>query len=180
MNIFIKVITISLFLTACTSLGPQFEEQRAPSDKALVYVYRPSKYANSMNAPDIQIDGKNVVGIPNGGYKPLLIEPGKHTFGVHEIMWADIDIDLKCTLEAGKKYYLRFEVFKSARDQSAAVGNLGILGSSVVMSLDGTQKSFSEDMVDTRPAPASSFTPTLFFVKEQYGSTEIKSTKLVK
>lgn len=180
MSSIFNAIAILFFLTACTSLGPKFEDQAAPKDKALVYVYRPAKYANSMNAPDIELDGKKIVGIPNGGYKPLLISAGKHSFGVHEIMWADIDAHLDCNLDAGKKYFLRFEVFKSAREQSAAVGNIGVLGASVVMNLDGTQKSFSQEMVDTRPAPPSSFTPTLFFVKEPYGSKEILNTKLVK
>lgn len=93
-----------LILTACASLGPQFKEVTANPKKALIYAYRPSRFAGSVWDHHIYIDNVKVGTLKSGSYFPVEVSPGDH------ILRQELSIDkfpeIKFTVAAGKTYYL--------------------------------------------------------------------------
>ena len=98
----IAVITIS----GCAT-GPAFVPSKEPDDKsALLYIYRPSDFVNSMISPEIIINDKKYNGVTNGGYLYSYVEAGNYSIGINygsNENKKDMDIDIK----GGNTYYVR-------------------------------------------------------------------------
>ena len=171
------IITLVFFLlSACASLGPQFSKAKIQNDKAVVYIYRPHKLVGSMGSPYVYINGKKDFQIHNNGYKPIVLNPGVTKLKVYGIIWSDVKKEIQFRVEAGKEYFLRFELFKSDRDRSAAIGNLGISGA-LIGKREDQQKSW-ERFQDKR-VKVESASPALFFVNPKIGAQEIQKSKLI-
>lgn len=85
--IFVVLLTACLFGCAMT-YGPKFEPINLNPEQSLVYVYRiPTISGSAMSAkPMVIVNGKEYRTIKNGGYFPIVLEPGSH------------DVALKSTL----------------------------------------------------------------------------------
>jgi hypothetical protein len=64
------------FLAACSAGGPRFTAPAAPSDKAVVYVFRPSSVVGGANTDLIAFNDKPVAVLDNGEYIPVEVDPG--------------------------------------------------------------------------------------------------------
>lgn len=60
-----------------TDLGPSFAPARAPSDRAIVYLYRPRKLTGWMRPVHVVVDGQERL-VMVGGYAVVAVRPGAH------------------------------------------------------------------------------------------------------
>jgi hypothetical protein len=81
----------------------QFESK---SGKSLIYVYRESAFIAGGVKHKLQLDGKPIGEMIQGGYMVLEVVPGKHTL----VARAENDAILNSTLEPGKNYYVKQEL----------------------------------------------------------------------
>lgn len=175
-----KVIASLLFLvfaTSCAS-GPKFEEASSKEGHAVVYIYRPSKFSGGFGSPDVLIDDKKEFALGNGGYRPIYLKSGSHKIQIREKVWGSVDEELKFNVKSDQSYYLRFELFKTAADQSAAIGNIGAGGAAIRPPTPGERQQ-NAPYIDERVLTAEKFRPSAFFIKESIGKREIKDCKLL-
>jgi hypothetical protein len=74
-------LTTVLLLSGCGASGQQFKAEVNPdSNRALLYVYRPSTLIGIGNAdvPFLHLDGRRLARIRIGGYLAIPISPGRH------------------------------------------------------------------------------------------------------
>ena len=117
--IFVGLIAL---LGGCSATGPAFTEQpEAPKDRATVYVYRPSAFVNSGNAPNLFVNDVDHGQLWNAGYIPLSLPAGRTRLLLQgsKFKWGLDPIETTIVVEAGKTYYVRFGNEISARDWSA-------------------------------------------------------------
>jgi hypothetical protein len=97
-------------LLGCSATGPAFKESSgAISDKATVYVYRPSSFVNSGAAPNLYVNDADHGPLWNAGYIPLALPPGKVVLVLkgEKMKWGLQPIGTSAQIEAGKTYYFR-------------------------------------------------------------------------
>ncbi len=102
------VTVFFILMTNCQSLtlyGQPFSRiEKMEKDKGLVYIYRPFLIVGGGIFYDVKsTDGKVVVDLVNGSYKPIFIKPGEITFYAATIGSASITLDIK----EGETYYLK-------------------------------------------------------------------------
>ena len=104
------VIGTALVLTGCGATGPAYvaePEMNVGSDKALVYIYRPSAFAGSAVTYDVHVgpveDDKAIVELKNGGYFPYYTTPGEIDFWAKTESTSSVTLDLK----AGDVKYIK-------------------------------------------------------------------------
>jgi len=87
--------------------GPAFIGSAPPDDdQALVYLFRIGSTPLWLSAP-IYIDGNKIVDMPNRGYMPLYLKPGKHTVSIKwDLFAAQKDVEKTFTFGAGKTHYV--------------------------------------------------------------------------
>ena len=94
------LVAISLNLLGCVSIADSEKTLAsksflAPSDQAVVYIYREPERIFSVNMLSPTIDGKKIGETDSGTYLYKQLPPGKHTFNVEGSNVADLEIDLK-------------------------------------------------------------------------------------
>lgn len=172
----VMLTLISLLTSACVS-GPQFQEVSQKEGYAVVYIYRPYKYSGGFGSPEVLINDKKEFALGNGAYRPVLLKPGNHKIQIKEKIWGNVDEILTFNVKQGLSYYLRFELFKTAADQSAAIGLLGAGGAAVKPpNPEDSQK--NSPFIDERVMDSKQFRPSAFFIHENLGKREIKDCKL--
>jgi hypothetical protein len=88
--------------------GPKFSGlQPAPSNAALVYVYRPHFYSNRNAYPYLYIDGVQKEVMRDSGYLVYQVEPGERKIEIKGSMmiWGPRELTLHPTLAAGNRYF---------------------------------------------------------------------------
>ena len=101
---FLISIIAFLVLNGCASLGPQFQKVEAtPTEKGLVYIYRPSSFIGGGVSYDVKVGETAVTTLYNGGYYPYLSSTGEVEF------WAKTESKSSVTLDvrAGQTYYIK-------------------------------------------------------------------------
>jgi hypothetical protein len=107
-----------LFLSACASTGPKFENvaAKAPANKALIYVYRPSHFGGAARSPDVYANDIKLGTIHNGGYFRAETAPGptRIQFGG---AFGDKSSGIQVDLRAGQIYFFRVDFSVANLDQ---------------------------------------------------------------
>lgn len=109
---------VGLLLTGCSATGPTFKEAATPSsDKALVYIYRPSAFVLRARDAHFFVDGKELVGLSNNGYTQMYLPEGQHQIAQSWAMGGITSallgqgtptVGLSLNVKAGQTYYFRF------------------------------------------------------------------------
>lgn len=63
--------------SACAS-APRFRPTPPPADKAVLYVYRPSRALGGLVPITVTLDGQKAINIFSGDYHTLTVNPGSH------------------------------------------------------------------------------------------------------
>lgn len=88
------------------TLGQVYKNVEAvPSNKALVYIYRPSGMGAAVYY-DVKANGKVVTTLYNGGYYPYFTDPGEIEFSAETEASDEVTIDTK----VNQTYFLRGSV----------------------------------------------------------------------
>jgi hypothetical protein len=104
------IVGTIITLVGCSATGPAFKElTTVPRDQVIVYVYRPSSFTNSGNAPNLFVNDVDHGQLWNAGYIPLTLPPGKVSLVLkgEQWKWGLPPIGTNSQLEAGKIYYFR-------------------------------------------------------------------------
>lgn len=110
-NAMLRLLTFMLGLgTICSiaacapTLGHVYMKiENVPSDKALVYIYRPSSFIGGGVYYDVKANGKVATTLYNGGYYPYVAEPGEIEFSAKTEATASVTIDAK----SGQTHYIK-------------------------------------------------------------------------
>jgi hypothetical protein len=71
-------LCLPLLLTACaTTQQPLLLPEQAGSGHGLLYLYRPLALSNALQTPQIMLNGRVVVAIPNGEFMTMSLPPGQ-------------------------------------------------------------------------------------------------------
>ena len=85
-----------LLLSGCASLGPQFSGvATVPSGKALVYLYRPNKFAGGGASYLVHVNDTLVTRLYNNGYYAYVTDPGETRVWAKTETTASVTLDLK-------------------------------------------------------------------------------------
>lgn len=88
----------------CANLGKQFEPVTAvSSDKALVYIYRPSSFVGGGVSYTVNAGTKPIIKLHNGGYYPYVATPGELELWAQTEAKSSVTLDLK----AGETKYVK-------------------------------------------------------------------------
>jgi hypothetical protein len=98
-------------IAGCAASGPRFEATaQAPSDKGLVYIYRPGKFMGGGVVFDVHVgpkaDNNAIVSLRSGGYFPYYAEPGELELWGKTESTSSVTVDVK----AGQTTYVRGSV----------------------------------------------------------------------
>jgi hypothetical protein len=173
-----------LTLSACASLGPKFEAiQTAPKDKALVYVYRPSRFGGAARSPDVYANEVRIGSIGNGGFFSAQVMPGKTQMQFGGALGGKSK-GVSGQLAAGQVYFFRVDFSLAGFDQhvrpdlvstgEACTGGKGI---AIFKLLTSDQE--IKDLIaatDTR-AQKDVCVPGMMFVTEDFAVRDLKNTK---
>lgn len=111
---------LALLLAACSAGGPEFTAPPAPSDKAVVWLFRPATIVGGGNTDHIAINRRYVVSLDIGEYHTAEVEPGPVSIQFRQTApWlflalralqemGDFEEVLTFQAEAGKNYYIEF------------------------------------------------------------------------
>lgn len=107
-------------LSACSAGGPVFTAPAAPTDKAVIWLFRPSTVVGGANTDHIAVNGRYVVSLDIGEYYPAEVPPGPVIIGFRQTApWIalalralqelqDYEDVLSFQAEAGRNYYVEF------------------------------------------------------------------------
>lgn len=100
------IACIVLMLTGCTTLGAKYTPATAvPSNRAAIYVYRPSAMAPAIS-PNVQANGVPLLDLPAHGYFVYYAAPGELTLTEHTEATTSVTLDVK----SGNTYYVKGSV----------------------------------------------------------------------
>lgn len=111
---------LAAVLSACSAGGPEFTAPPAPSDKAVIWLFRPSTVVGGGNTDHIAINRRHVVSLDIGEYHAAEVDPGPVTIEFRQTApWmflslralqelGDFEQVLAFDAGAGKNYYLEF------------------------------------------------------------------------
>ncbi|WNO09375.1 DUF2846 domain-containing protein [Teredinibacter sp. KSP-S5-2] len=115
----LKIVLVCLYclfiLIACGATIP-FQTYAPTSDSnAVVYVYRPYRFAGSMASPKVYLSDQDLGVLNAGTYLVTEIPPGEHEFligkkGKEWVNWAPDTIQQRVNFDAGKVYYFRMSL----------------------------------------------------------------------
>ena len=88
-------VLCGVMLSGCTTLNQWYNESAVdasakyvvPSDKALVFVFRPSKTYGSAAVYTVKINGEDGFSLANGYYVPFVVVPGNVTLTAQNENW---------------------------------------------------------------------------------------------
>lgn len=93
-----------LVLGGCASQGPAYSSvESIPSDKGLIYIYRPSSFVGGGVYYDIHDGDTIVTTLRNGGYFPYFRDPGEVELWAKTESKSSVTLDLK----AGDTLYVK-------------------------------------------------------------------------
>ena len=93
----------SLGLFGCAS-GPPFQPAASvPSDKAVIYVYRPPVMHGAVFSPEVTVGGNAPVALSNGGYFTTFVLPGDVLVSISNVGKRSLTI----SAVAGNRYYVK-------------------------------------------------------------------------
>jgi len=112
---YLALVCVAL-LSSCTANGPRFiSVEEAPADKAVVYIFRPLQYNNSLRRINIAINKVKYTALDNGGFAIARLEPGYHTFEQsfntvlsHDPSLYQVPHAFGMELEPGQTYFVEF------------------------------------------------------------------------
>lgn len=83
----LAALAVASLAAGCAN-GPLFQAvEPVPSDKAQIYVYRPSTFYGSAVPHKVQVDGQDQsTNLPNGGWLRVVLSPGPHTVALRELL----------------------------------------------------------------------------------------------
>jgi hypothetical protein len=126
-------VAAGLLLAGCSAKGPAFTEVPPSDDRALVYVYRNSSHAMSLDTAVFDFNGQRAFGLNSGGYSYVRLPPGHYEVkqgwggGVMVLttpeLWSDLTI--KLDVKAGETHYIRFATEAYPRSGAAASWEIG-------------------------------------------------------
>ncbi len=114
MKIFVYTFTLLLYFGLLISCGtskkaienaPNVELVQPPSDKAVVYLIRPSMLGQLINTK-VEIDGQYIGKTKGKQYLYTVLDPGTHTITSIAENTSEVPIEL----EAGKQYFFEQEI----------------------------------------------------------------------
>ena len=112
-NLILQSLTVIalLLLTACstTNNAASFSPAAAPSEQAVVYIYRPNVMANAIYSPDLYVNDEFKLSLKSGNSTRLLFNAGKYTFKVAPDKNYSGLTQLSINLMAGSTYYVRVD-----------------------------------------------------------------------
>lgn len=119
----IAFLLATVSLVSCAATGPQFERlEAANQNEVVVYVYRPNSFVAGGSYPTLSIDGKEDVGLKNGGYVRRAVGVGRHTIALQKTFnWSE-PLSVKLSTERGRTYFLKLEIQHSGSIQANAAG----------------------------------------------------------
>lgn len=77
----------------------------APSESAIMYVFRRKGEGNSSEEPPVLLDGREVARMDNGRYIQVSVPPGRYTFSSNDTKEPQVTL----AVETGKQYYLEMK-----------------------------------------------------------------------
>ena len=164
---------IFLLLSGCSILGDKFKPlENRPKDAAVIYVYRPYKFAAGAGKPDLVLDGNIISLIPNGSYQPVTVQKGKHTIEAKGSAFTSGPISFEAKL--GKEYFLRTDLTmnKEIKNTARSVTYIG----SEFFSDDNEIKTVIDQHDNEVQKEITN--PSFMFIKESFARKDISETKL--
>ena len=123
-NIYLTAILIATLLAGCSSNAPPLnnllsKDLKQPNDAAIVYIVRPYRYFGVLRSPDFSFNGTKIGEVENNRYLyfyayPMELILGKYVDGNLE--------QLKTKIEAGQKYYFKFDMIEGYSQLSQQEG----------------------------------------------------------
>jgi Protein of unknown function (DUF2846) len=109
---YIVAIWTAILLAGCSSNAPPLnnllsKDLKPPIDAALVYIMRPYKYFGVLRSPDFSFNGTKIGEIENNRYMYFYAYPMELILG--KVVDGNTE-QLKIKTEAGKKYFLKFDM----------------------------------------------------------------------
>lgn len=110
----IKRLTVSLLLgfllAACATNKKVFVPISPSADKgSVIYLYRPTKAANSMLSPEISIVGVKDFEINGGEYKQFYLLPGEHVIKLAKTEGNTPAVEHRLKVVKGQIHYVRID-----------------------------------------------------------------------
>jgi len=103
----VAALPLAGVLIGCAS-SPTFRPLTPlPADKAVVYIYRPSKMLGGWIPIALSVDGNKDVDIFSGDYHNLTLNPGPHFVALHDSKSPQDRVNF--TAVAGQEHYVRVE-----------------------------------------------------------------------
>ena len=103
----IAALSLAGVLSSCAS-SPKFRPTLPlPTDKAVLYIYRPSKMLGGLVPITLSVDGQKVVNIFSGDYHNLTLNPGQHYVALYGKKSAEDSASF--TAVAGREHYVKVE-----------------------------------------------------------------------
>ena len=106
---FLFISLVSFFLCSCSATGPRYSEipEVNLSGKSEIIIFRESKFVASVSKYCINIDGKTIGVLSNGGFLRVVVEHGSHLISIPSIIRKSPPTELQIeTTENGKTYLL--------------------------------------------------------------------------
>lgn len=173
------LVFITLFISGCASLGPKFTEVKSYNKKnALVYIYRPSRFASSAVNPYLCLDKKVIGETANNSYLPIEVKPGKRNLYLKNLGDQLGSIDFR--VRAGSTYYLRVDMpLLTSSDKSNPGINHGAIGAAIGHTLMPDSKEATEiEAKRDKRFPNKNINIGLMFVNAKHAKKEIVKTKI--
>ena len=102
----VAIAALVTITSGCGSTGPAFKKvESVPSNKALVYIYRPFGSFAYLVPIEVIANGKVVVTLPHASYYPYFADPGEIEFMSKSTGYSSESLTLDA--KAGRTYYLK-------------------------------------------------------------------------
>lgn len=101
-------------IPADSASGVPFERPSSiPDDKAVLYIFRESRFFQGGAYPNVDVCGTGPKALRNGGHFLVFADPGDCKIEFSRGMWWSLSTaDMSLKVEPGKEYFLRFVMDK--------------------------------------------------------------------
>jgi hypothetical protein len=106
---FLFSLCLPLLLTACaTTQQPLSLPEQAGSGHGLLYLYRPLALSNALQTPQLMLNGRIVVSIPNGEFMTLPMPPGQQQLSL-QLTQKTLSTALGLQVNPQQLYFVRLQ-----------------------------------------------------------------------